>query len=57
MATSKEMNNLVINKIESQEVYDYMVENNLINDNELYLVQNDTDMEGMISKALSWGEF
>ena len=39
--TSKDINNLVINKVENQEVYDYMVENNLINENELYLVQGD----------------
>ena len=39
MATSKDINNLVINKVENQQVYDYMVENNLINDDELYLVE------------------
>ena len=39
MATSKDISNLVINKVESQQVYDYMVQNNLINEDELYLVQ------------------
>lgn len=43
MATSKEITNLVINKVESQEVYDYMAENNLINDDELYLVQSGSE--------------
>ena len=38
MATSKEIANLVINKVESQDVYDYMLENDLVNDDELYLV-------------------
>ena len=40
MATEKNLNNLVINKVESQTVYDYMKANNLINDDELYLVQD-----------------
>ena len=39
MATSKEIANLVINKVESQAVYNYMVDNNLINDDELYFVE------------------
>ena len=39
MATSKEIANLVINKVESQAVYNYMVANNLINDDELYLIE------------------
>lgn len=43
MAISKDINNLVINKIENQQVYDYMVQNNLINDDELYLVQGDEE--------------
>ena len=41
MATSKNLSNLVINHIESQSVYDYMKNNNLISEDELYLV-NDT---------------
>ena len=39
MPTTKNINDLVINKIENQEVYDYLVQNNLINEDELYLVQ------------------
>jgi hypothetical protein len=46
MATSKEITNLVINKVESQAVYDYMVANNLINDDELYLVQGESASQG-----------
>lgn len=43
MATSKDINNLVINKIENKEVYDYMVQNNLINDDELYLIEGEAE--------------
>lgn len=43
MATTKEITNFVINKVESQAVYDYMAENNLINDDELYLVQGESE--------------
>ena len=39
MPTNKHLTDLIINKVESQAVYDYMVENNLINDDELYLVE------------------
>ena len=38
MPTSKNLSNLVINKAESQAVYDSMKNNNLINDDELYLI-------------------
>ena len=38
MATINTINNLVINNVESQEVYDLMLANNMINENELYLV-------------------
>lgn len=38
MPTNKHLTDLIINKVESQAVYDYMVANNLINDDELYLV-------------------
>ena len=37
--TEQELSNLVINNVESQDVYDYMRENYLIKTNELYLVQ------------------
>ena len=42
MATEKNISNLVINKVENQEVYDYMVTNNLINEDELYFVQGES---------------
>lgn len=46
MATEKSISNLVINKVKNQEVYDYMASHNLINEDELYLVQ-DTETEGI----------
>lgn len=45
MPTNKILTDFVINKVESQAVYDQMVANNLINDGEIYLVggeANDT---------------
>lgn len=41
MATSKNLTNLTINKVDSQETYDKMVDRGLINEDELYLVQGD----------------
>lgn len=41
MSTSKNISNLIINKVESQAVYDYMKATGLVNEDELYLV-NDT---------------
>lgn len=38
MATEKNLNNLIINKVENQAVYDYMKINNLINADELYFI-------------------
>lgn len=51
MAISRDINNLVINKVENQQVYDYMVQNNLINNDELYLIQGEN--EGIIQSDLS----
>ena len=51
MGTSKEVNNLIINKVESQEVYDYMASNNLINEDELYLVEGDEYTNATQSKS------
>ena len=45
MSTEKNLNNLVINKVESQEVYNYMKANSLINADELYLVEGDNEIE------------
>ena len=38
MPTNKQLTDFVVNMVESQEVYDYMKANNLINDEEIYLV-------------------
>lgn len=53
MATSKEIANLVINKVESQAVYNYMVDNNLINDDELYFVETTGESDLEFDSALS----
>lgn len=37
MPTSKNLDSLVINKVESQEVYEWMKANNKTNEDELYL--------------------
>lgn len=42
MATEQQLNKFVINKVENQDVYNYMVENGLVNDDELYIVEGDT---------------
>lgn len=54
MPTEKNVTNLVVNKVESQEVYDYMVANNLINDDELYFVQG-SDSSGNAGNAIAYG--
>lgn len=46
MATEKQIFNLVINKVESQAVYDHMASNNLVNEDELYLIENTGDDSG-----------
>ena len=61
MSTEKNLNNLVINKVESQEVYDYMKANSLINEDELYLVEGTnevnineaTETESAVLKSIS----
>lgn len=45
MATSKNLDNFIINKVETMEVYEYMVDNGLVNEDELYLVQETTTNE------------
>lgn len=49
MATEKKINNFIINKIENEQVYEYMVQNNLINEDELYLIQD-------IETQVDWNE-
>lgn len=51
MATEKQISNLVINKVESQDIYDYLSSNNLLNEDELYLVKSD---EGNNSSDRMW---
>lgn len=51
MATEKQISNLVINKVESQNIYDYLSSNNLLNEDELYLVKSD---EGNNSSDRMW---
>lgn len=41
MAISTKLNNFIINNVESPEVFEYMLNHNLVNDNEFYIVQND----------------
>lgn len=53
MADSKTLNNLVINKVESQEVYDYMSNNGLINEDELYLIEGEDQAKIVVDDALS----
>lgn len=54
MPTEKNVTNLVVNKVASQEVYDYMVANNLINNDELYFVQG-SDSSGSAGNAIAYG--
>lgn len=51
MVTEKQISNLVINKVESQDTYDYLSSNNLLNEDELYLVKSD---EGDNSSDRMW---
>lgn len=48
-STSKQISSLKINKVPSAEIYATMVEQNLINDDELYLVQ---ETEHVINKFI-----
>lgn len=51
MATEKNISNLVINKVENKSVYNYMVQNNLVNDDELYLI-NDDELESLVTQII-----
>ena len=46
MATDKRVENFVINKVESKDVYDSMVSQGLINEDELYLIPSDGNENG-----------
>ena len=41
MAESVRIQNFIINNVESPEVFQYMLDNNLVNESEFYIVQND----------------
>lgn len=51
MPTSKNLNSLIINKVESKEVYEWMKTNNKINEDELYLTP---DTESSTSTFVDW---
>ena len=53
MPTSKNIGTLIINKVENQAVYDYMVANNLVNADELYCVQGDAEVNIVVDSNLS----
>lgn len=53
MPTEKGLSNLIINKVESKEVYNYMVANNLVNEDEMYLVQGDDETQIIVDSALN----
>lgn len=53
MPTEKDLSNLIINKVESKEVYNYMVANNLVNEDEIYLVQGDDEAQIIVDSALN----
>ena len=53
MPTEKGLSNLIINKVESKEVYNYMVTNNLVNEDEMYLVQGDDEAQIIVDSALN----
>ena len=47
-STSKQVSSLIINKVPSEDVYQQMVAQNLINDNEINIVQ-DNNKSGVIT--------
>lgn len=51
MPTIKDLTNFVLNRVESKEIYEYMKNNNLLNDDELYLVQDDTPTSSVVIKT------
>lgn len=57
MPTAKQLDKLIINNVESQEVYDYMEQNGLINEDELYLVEGIVDDDTEIIEPKNSLEF
>ena len=46
---NKQVSSLIINKVPSEDVYQQMVAQNLINDNEIYIVQDNNNKSGVIT--------
>ena len=46
---NKQVSSLIINKVPSEDVYQEMVAQNLINDNEIYIVQDNNNKSGVIT--------
>jgi hypothetical protein len=63
MAKTQKLNNLVINRVESIEVYEYMLANGYIKEDELYFVEgedyyNKEEVDAAINeKGVYWHEF
>ena len=55
MPTTTDLKQLIINTVESQEVYDYLKTNGLINEDEIYLVAGDSSYVLPIASADSLG--
>lgn len=53
MATSKQISDLVINKLESRLIYDYMKNNGLLNEDEVYIVEGDDCSVLYIAQSLT----
>ena len=56
MSTEKNLSNLIINKVESQAVYDYMKSNHLINSDELYFVAGTDEVASNTNDGLMSAE-
>lgn len=56
MPTIKDLTNFVLNRVESKEIYEYMKNNNLLNDDELYLVQDDAPTSSVVIKTWTVGD-
>lgn len=58
MATTQNLSNFIINNIDSKETFEYMKNNNLISENELYLVQGGAEdylpEGGTAGQVLTW---
>lgn len=53
MATSKQISDLVINKLESRLIYDYMKNNGLLNEDEVYIIEGEDCSVLYIAQSLT----